>query len=481
MNTSEPGAFAPGGPMSAAYRPLTIGLLAIITCAAFEAMAVATAMPLVAKDLGGLTSYGLAFSLFLTGSLLGTVIAGSWTDIKGPRPALIVGLSLMVGGLLVAGAAGDFSILTLGRAVSGLGAGLMIVAVYVIIGQVFPSVAQPTVFGWLAAAWVLPALIGPYLSGLLAQYVSWRLVFVSVAPIVVLAVVLVWPKVKRLGAPEFPSMNPAQGRRRSVLGVFLAVGVFAAQWAAHGFAAPDGVDGPAAYLLAALLLAGVAAASLTLPRLLPKGSLRFARGLPSIVLNRGLMTLAFFGAEAFIPLMLVDVRGLDASTAGLALTGAAIGWSAGSFTQARFRFERAWLLVSGGALLTMTMTALALLASPAVPVWVLVVVWAVSGYGMGMGMSTSSVLTLKLSPSAERGRNSSSLQLSDMLGGVVGTAGAGTVYALLWDRNIGESTGVFVVIWASLAVFSMLAAVAGLRARRHETKTEDSKVGVALP
>ena len=78
---------APGA-MSAAYRPLTLGLLAVITLAAFEAVAVATAMPVVAADLEGKSAYGLAFSMFLTASLLASVVAGVWCDAKGPRPAL---------------------------------------------------------------------------------------------------------------------------------------------------------------------------------------------------------------------------------------------------------------------------------------------------------------------------------------------------------------------------------------------------------
>lgn len=466
--------------MSAAYRPLTIGLLAIITCAAFEAMAVATAMPIVAASLGGLTSYGLAFSLFLTGALLGTVIAGSWADLKGPRPALLTGLALMISGLLVSGAAGAFSFLTLGRAVSGLGSGLMIVAVYVIIGQTFSGTNQPVIFGWLAAAWVLPSLIGPAIAGWLAEQVSWRLVFLAIVPIVALAVVLIWPKVKGLGAPAAPSARTGAGRRRALLGLVLALGAFSAQWAAQKFADPESsLAASAPYLLAVLLLAGGTAMAVTVPRLLPAGTLRLARGLPSVVLTRGLLTLAFFGAEAFIPLMLVDVRGLGAGLAGLALTGAALGWSAGSWTQARVRVDRARLLLISGALLTIAMSTLALLVAPGVPLWALIVVWALAGYAMGLGLSTTSVLVLAQSPAAERGRNSSALQLSDMLGGVIGTAGAGTVHALLWDRNDPEDAGVFVVIWAGLAVFSVLAAIAGYRGRMG--KNESNIVAARVP
>ncbi|MFD1214239.1 MFS transporter, partial [Arthrobacter sp. GCM10027362] len=206
---TAPSASAASGAMAATYRPLTIGLLAIITFSAFEAMAVATAMPVVARELDGQSSYGLAFSMFLTASLLGSVLGGLWCDLRGPRPAVGTGLGLTVAGLVLSGLAGEFWIFTAGRAVAGLGGGFMIVAVYVIIGQAYPQRLQPVIFGWMSAAWVVPSLVGPLAAGLLTQYLSWRLVFYGVAPLVLAFVLAVWPKIRRLGTPPGPKPAPA--------------------------------------------------------------------------------------------------------------------------------------------------------------------------------------------------------------------------------------------------------------------------------
>src|SRR6185436_18314278 len=76
-----------GGLWSAERRPLTVGLVLTITLVAVEALAVSTAMPIVAADLGGLELYGLVFSAFLVGSLVGIVIAGSLIDrVRRDRP-----------------------------------------------------------------------------------------------------------------------------------------------------------------------------------------------------------------------------------------------------------------------------------------------------------------------------------------------------------------------------------------------------------
>ncbi|NOJ58673.1 MFS transporter [Arthrobacter sp. 260] len=448
---------------AANLRPLTIGIIAIITCAAFEAMAVTTAMPAVVADLDGVSGYGLAFSMYLTASLLGTVIAGTWCDRVGARPALAVGMFGMIAGLLVSGAAGEFWMVTAGRAVSGLGGGFMVVAVYVIIGGAYPQHRQPVIFGWLSAAWVLPSLIGPAVAGYLAAEASWRLVFLGVAPIVLAAFALVWPKTAALVPPEPGAGNRHDGRRRALTGLGLAGGVLAAQFAVNRLAAQEMADAAGAALLVALAVAGVIVAAVTLPRLLPKGTVRLAPGLPSIIATRGLVTAAFFGAEAFLPLMLVTSRGMDEATAGLSLSAGALGWSAGAFVQARVTFRRQWLLVIGASVLSMSIGLLALTSDPVVPFWVLVLVWTLAGFAMGMTLSSTSVLVLKLSPAQERGKNSSSLQLSDQLGGVVGTTIAGGLFALLRDPSDPGQVGVFVAIWLALCLFAVAGIVAGLR------------------
>jgi MFS family permease len=460
-----------GGLLAPQYRALVVGLLAIVTCGAFEAMAVTTAMPVVASELGGQGSYGLAFSLFLTASMAATAAAGPWCDARGARPALLTGLALMFSGLLLGGAATDFGLFTLGRMVSGLGAGSMIVAVYVVIGQVLPSGLQPIMFGWFSAAWVVPSLVGPYVSGLLAQHVSWRWPFLGVAPIVLVAVALVWPRVRSLGAPapETAGGAPggaavADGRRRALRGAMLAAGVGAAQWALVSAAGPgSGLGAGAPGLLAAVGIVGAVVAALSARGLILAGTWTARPGLPAVMAVRGLITLAFFGAEAFIPLILVTRYWLEPSLAGLALTGGALGWTAGSFAQARAWLPRRSYLVLGPAAIGACLAAVALSVGTAASPWAIAGAWCAAGAGMGLAMSTTSVLTLDLSDAAERGRNSASLQLADMLGGVIGTAGAGTLYAHMLDAGSTPGALGFALIAAVLAVPALVGAIAGLR------------------
>src|SRR5207237_4800817 len=89
-----------------------------------------------------------------------------------------------------------------------------------------------------------------------------------------------------------------------------------------------------------LMVAGGLVGFPALLRLLPAGALRAAPGLPAAVTMRSLQTFAFFGAEAFLPLMLTSVRGQSTTIAGLALTAATLTWPAGAWVQARLATRR---------------------------------------------------------------------------------------------------------------------------------------------
>src|SRR4051812_40771816 len=123
------------GPWSSAYRLATVGLLLVISCSAFEALAVATIMPRTVDDLGGLNYYGWAFSAFLLTNLLGLVVAGDEADRHGPRVPFLAGVVFFVAGLLIGGLAPSMIVLIVGRVVQGFGGGLISSVAYVVVGR----------------------------------------------------------------------------------------------------------------------------------------------------------------------------------------------------------------------------------------------------------------------------------------------------------------------------------------------------------
>jgi MFS family permease len=434
-------------------------------------MAVATAMPVVARDLDAVREYGLAFSLFLIALLLGVVVSGGWSDARGPSWPIRVGLVVFGGGLVLSGAAQTLEVLLLGRALAGFGGGLLIVALYVVIAAVYPTQIQPRVFSYLSAGWVLPSLIGPTLAGWLAQEVTWRAVFLLVPPLTVPPALALLPKLRHLGPAERPESPGPSARSRVLAGVAVSAGVGALQWGLDRLSATtgDGAGGGVPAAAIAAVAAGLVAVATGLPRLLPKGTLRLGRGLPTAVAMRGLFAATFFGAETFIPLMLVEHRGVTPVQAGLVLSAGAIGWTTGAFLQSRswMTMQRHVMFLTGGVLIGTGQLLLLFVIRPDVSPWLAIPCWVLTAFGMGLGMSTTSVLTLRLSRPGEQGRNSSGLQLSDSLGSALGIGLTGAAFAA-WHEPGGDDGALFTGMWLATAALAFGAAVVGLRAKPRE-------------
>ena len=170
------------GPLGRTYLEVTLAVLALVTIVAFESMAVSTAMPAVARDLDAVRSYGFAFSVMLTAQLLGIVLAGVWSDRSGPMVGAVTGQALLAGGAAMCGTATNLPVFLAGRALTGLGGGLLVVMLYVIAGRVYPEAIRPRLFTYVSAAWVLPSLLGAPISAWLTTHLSWRWVFWGVVP-----------------------------------------------------------------------------------------------------------------------------------------------------------------------------------------------------------------------------------------------------------------------------------------------------------
>lgn len=440
------------------HRVLSAGIFALIACIAFEFMAVATALPVAARELGGLALYPWALTGFLGAAMFANGVAGELCDRIGPRLPLSFGAAAFAGGLVLSGSSTSMPMLIAGRVVQGIGAGFVIVAVYVIIAQCYPEGDRPKVMSLLSTAWVLPSVVGPFIAGGLTEYVSWRWAFLSIAPLVVAPMVVILPRIASSAGSD------VRRSRRVLLAATMAAGAALLQWA--------GIEAEhASWVLAGAALAfGLVLVVAAARELFPAGTLRLRRGLPSVVAFRGVLAGGFFGCEAYVPLMLVEHRGTTPTMAGLAVAGTALGWSTGSWWQGRsgLKSHRSQLVRRGAAVTTVgvliTGTAAIATTTLVVPAWLAGVGLIIAGLGMGLAMSSNSVMLFDYSPAEDRGANSAALQMSDSLGGLLVIGGAGVVYAL-WHDELPASTLFLLIFAISFAV--MLAAVAvGFRVRR---------------
>jgi len=129
-------------------RALSLGMVFTITLLAFEALAIGTVMPAVARELHGLELYGWAFSAFFLGDLVGIVVVGGLIDRAGLARPFVLGLILFALGLVIGGLAPSMEVLVAGRLLQGLGAGAIPPTAYVAIGRSLPELAGVKE-GWL--------------------------------------------------------------------------------------------------------------------------------------------------------------------------------------------------------------------------------------------------------------------------------------------------------------------------------------------
>lgn len=429
---------------------VTVGAVALIFFAAIESLAVTTVMPVVSAALDGEALYAVAFAGTLATSVIGMVAAGAWSDSRGPRGPLFVAVSLFLVGLVISGLSVTMHQFLLGRLVQGLGTGGQTVALYVVVARLYPPQLHGHVFAAFAAAWVVPSMIGPFLAGAVAEYLHWRWAFLGVAVLTGLAFVMVATRLRGVDLGGGVPQDLRVVSKRLLLAVVVAVLAVVI-----GFSADMRplIGWPIA--VGAIVVIGVA----LLP-LLPRATLRAGRGLPSVVLMRGLAAGAFFTSEAYLPYLLIERFGFSVTWAGLALMLAAFAWAGASALQGRYGERLGNQRITAISLGLLSTALLCVLVAAVWGITPLLVIfgWAFAGGGMGLLYPRLTVLMLAYSGDGDQGFNSAALSISDSTGAAVVIALAGLAVA-----SLGGGVAAFSIVFVFCAGLVLVAAIPGFR------------------
>ncbi|MBG9455924.1 MFS transporter [Lysinibacillus sphaericus] len=436
------------------YFTLTIGIILTISAVAFEGLAVTTVAPLLASELNGMELYGWVFSAYLLAQLIGTILAGQYVDQHGPTLPFIIALLLFGLGLFGAAVASNMFIMIVARALQGLGAGALINCIYTSITIRYPDSLRAQILAAFSSAYVLPALIGPYIAGVIAEHLSWRFVFWGIIPILLVSAILTIPTFKKIISKR-NTERKSQFLSPIVLTISTGMLITGLGWLPK-------MSGVVLSIIGSVIL------FFPLRSLLPPGTFIAQSGLPAIIASRGLFMACYWGTQTYIVLMLTSVKGFAVDIAGLVVASASVSWSLAAWLQAKFDKKdhgqgRRKRVIVGVGLMVLGISAvmpIVWMSSTTTSIIIAVTSQIVMGFGIGLANPTSSAIAFEFASSGAEGKISADLQIADTFTPAVGIGIGGALIAISkavgWESYIGITTSIGLQI--VLILFSLMAA-----------------------
>lgn len=441
------------------YRALTIGIILAVTTVAFEGLAITTIAPSLAQKLQGLHLYGWIFSAFLLAQIIGTMVTGQRINRNGVFASFVASILFFVIGIVIAATSVNMVMLIAGRLFQGFGAGAIITCVYYSITLGYPDRLRTKILAVFSSAYILPALIGPYIAGLLAEYLSWRFVFWLVLPFIGLAVSLTLPAFRNFSARE--KTAPKNGRKEGYA-VLLAVGTGLLLTGLGSITNWKGI---------ALTAAGALIMILPLRKLLPEGTFSARRGLPATIFSRGLFVACYNATESYVVLALTDVKKLPADLAGLIVATGALSWSAAAWLQSKLDAKdqgsgRNKRVTAGICLMIVGVAAVILAVGlPDGGIVYAVISQIFTGFGIGLAHPTTGAIALQYANSGEEGEISANLQFTDAFSPGLSIGVGGAFIAISQTLNWGLLAGILLVLSLQL-LFVILSLAISFRIKK---------------
>ncbi len=447
------------GIFHASYRALTIGIILAVTTVAFEGLAITTIAPNLAQHLNGIHLYGWIFSAFLLSQILGTIVIGQQIGKIGVFRSFALSIVMFVVGIVIAATSLSMPVLIGGRAFQGFGAGAIITCVYYSITLSYPDELRTKILAVFSSAYILPALIGPYIAGLLAEYVSWRFVFWLVLPLIVLAVLLTLPSFRKLQAGNSSSSSAKNGNRKEGYALLLTIGT-GLLLSGLGFVT-NGMG-------IALALVGVAIMIQPMRKLLPEGTFSVRKGLPATIVSRGFYVACYVATESYVVLALTEVKGLSADLAGLIVAGGALSWSTAAWLQSKLdekdRGQGRKKRVTGGVALMIVGVSLVIAAIglESGGIGFALISQIFTGFGIGLANPTTGAIALQHARAGEEGEVSSHLQFVDAFCPGLSIGIGGALLAISESAGLGIFTGIMLALLLQL-FFVIVSFIVSLR------------------
>lgn len=404
--------------------PIMIGLVLGMLLACIDGTVVGTSIPTIISDLGGADLYTWLITGYLLAETITTPIAGKMSDIYGRKPVFLLGMILFLGGSIFAGFSQNMEWLIIGRAVQGLGGGMLIPVAMAVVADLYSPQERGKMQGILGAIFAIASAIGPFIGGIIVDNASWHWVFFVNIPVGILAIAFTLIKFPKAEAdPNAKIDYLGMGALSAFLALLIMVVTF----------------GGATYPWASFEIIGMSIAAIIFLGLFiyienvveePLVPLHLFRSRTFTAGSIGLliMALGLFGILSYIAIYLQEYVGLSATNSGATLIPLTIGMSVTSIGSG-FLLKRTgympWLIV-GPPIAAAGLYMISTLGMGS-PQWEASLYLIIAGIGMGCVMSNFIVAAQNITPKRDMGVMTSTMSLFRSIGGTVGAAIIGTL------------------------------------------------------
>ena len=410
---------------------VTAGIMLSLFLASMESTVVATAMPTIVGQLGGLENYSWVFSAFMLASTTTVPLFGKLSDIYGRRNLYVIAMALFLIGSVLCGWSVTMTQLILARAVQGVGAGGIMPLAFILIGEMFSLEQRAKMQGLFSGVWGVSSIAGPLLGGFIVDKFSWHWIFyINVFPGLVAAALVAFGWRDQARSRERPAVDYAGAALLTVSVITLLLGLMefgtVNSW---------------------ILIAGSIALFIILWRVESRAAdpilpiPLFRDALFSTATAHGFLTgWAVFGMISFIPLFVQSVLGANATRAGITITPMLLGWVAASIFGTRIMLKVGYRRLSlvGTALLTVGASLMLFISADSNQIIMMVFITMI---GIGMGLSVPAFV-IAVQTSVERrnlGTATSMLQFSRSIGGTLGISVMGAALSMRLASNLSAS------------------------------------------
>ena len=401
------------------------GLLTGMFLVALNQTIVATALPTIAGELGGLDLIAWIVTAYLLAATAATPLFGRLSDLHGRRRVFQAAILVFLLGSVLSGAALNMPMLIGARAVQGIGGGGVMALTMTIIGDLLSPRERGRYQGYLGAVFGVASVTGPLLGGFIVDHLDWRWVFLVNVPVGIVALVAT-SRVLTLPHRRVEQRLDLLGAALLVAGVVALLLVTAWGGTEHPWSSPViivlGLAGGTLSLLFVLRQRS-AAQPIIPPRL-------FRSRTFSLVAAAGFMVGAtMFGSIVFLPVFFQLVTGASATEAGLLLTPLMGGFIVTSMVSGRLITRTGRYRahpIAGTALMAVALTLMSTMdtatSRPQAAAFT-----ALMGVGLGLVMQNLVLIAQNDVPAADLGAATATVGFSRTLGGSIGTAVLGAV------------------------------------------------------